>query len=78
MIRSQGRYFTPEELKRILLLLKETDMTLSEIAARMQCSRSAVAAINRKFVVREYEGRRSHWVVTSAETSAFVGMAMDN
>ena len=66
MIRSQGRYFTPEELKRIVLLLHETDMTLSDIAARMRCSRSAVAAINRKFFVRDYEGKRSQWVVTDS------------
>ena len=66
MIRSQGRYFTPEELKRILLLLHGTDMTLPEIALRMRCSRSAVAAINRKFFVRDYEGKRSQWVLTDS------------
>jgi hypothetical protein len=27
----------------------------------MRCSRSAVAAINRKFQIRLYEGKRSHW-----------------
>ena len=66
MIRSQGRYFTPEELKRMVLLLRQTDMTLSEIAARMRCSRSAVASINRKFLVRDYEGKRSQWVLSGA------------
>ena len=69
MIRSQGRYFTPEELKRIVLLLQGTDMTLPEIAARMRCSRSAVAAVNRKFLVRDYEGKRSHWVLGGAVTA---------
>ncbi len=66
MIRSQGRYFTQAELKKIVLLLQGTDMTLSEIAARMHCSRSAVAAINRKFLVRDYEGKRSQWVLSDA------------
>ena len=64
MIRSQGRYFRREELERIVSLLRETDMTLSEIAMRMRCSRSAIAAINRKFQVRDYEGRRNRWVLS--------------
>lgn len=61
MIRSQGKYFSESELKRILMLLRESDMTLPEIADRMRCSRSAVAAVNRKFQIRSYEGRRSQW-----------------
>jgi len=64
MVRSQGRYFRREELERIVSLLRETDMTLTEIATRMRCSRSAIAAINRKFQVRDYEGRRSRWVLS--------------
>jgi len=61
MIRSQGRYFSDDELKRITMLLRESEMSLPEIADRMNCSRSAVAAINRKFQIRLYGGRRSHW-----------------
>ncbi len=61
MIRSQGRYFSEGELKRIVMLLRESEMSLPEIADRMNCSRSAVAAINRKFQIRLYGGRRSHW-----------------
>jgi hypothetical protein len=49
MIRSQGRYFSEGELKRIVMLLRESDMSLPEIADRMRCSRSAVASINRKY-----------------------------
>ena len=64
MIRSQGRYFSEGELKRIVMLLRESEMTLPEIADRMRCSRSAVAAVNRKFQVRSYEGRRSQWILT--------------
>jgi predicted DNA-binding protein YlxM (UPF0122 family) len=64
MIRSQGRYFTQKQVERIVLLLHQTDMTLPEIACRMGCSRSAVAAINQRFQVRDYEGKRSQWTLT--------------
>jgi len=63
MIRSQGKYFSEGELNRIMILLRDSDMSLPEIADRMNCSRSAVAAINRKFQVRLYRGRRSRWVL---------------
>jgi len=61
MVRSQGKYFSKSELDRIVMLLRESDMTLPEIADRMRCSRSAVAAINRKFQIRLYEGKRNQW-----------------
>src|SRR5438094_105267 len=61
VFRSQGRYFSGDEIKRIIMLLRESDMSLPEIANRMNCSRSAVAEINRKFNIRLYEGRRRHW-----------------
>lgn len=64
MIRSQGKYFSESELKRIAMLLRESDMSLPEIADRMRCSRSAVAAVNRKFQIRLYGGRRSRWSLT--------------
>jgi hypothetical protein len=66
MIRSQGRYFTEKQIERILFLLRETEMTLPEIATRMTCSRSAIAAINQRFQVRDYEGKRSHWTLWAA------------
>lgn len=61
MIRSQGRSFTNEDLNRIVTLLQDSEMSLPDIAQRMSCSRSAVAAINRKFQVRAYDGKRSQW-----------------
>ena len=61
MIRSQGRYFSTDELNRILKLLRDTDLTLAEISDRMQCSRSAIASINRKFQIRVYAGKRAQW-----------------
>ena len=46
---------------RIKQLLEETDMTMPEIAARMKCSRSTVASVNRKWKVRTYDGTRARW-----------------
>jgi transposase-like protein len=53
------RRITEEKTQRIAKLLSETEMTVSEIAARMQCSRSVVNAINRKWKVRVSDHRRS-------------------
>ena len=61
MIRSQGKSFSEEELNRIVTLLHDSELSLAEIGKRMQCSRSAVAAINRKFQVRMYGGKRNQW-----------------
>ena len=48
----QGRRLDEGQIKRITQLLAETDMSIAEIAERMQCSRSAVASIKRKWRVR--------------------------
>jgi ribosomal protein S13 len=61
MIRSQGKSFSEEELHRIVALLRDSELSLPEIAHRMRCSRSAVASINRKFQVRMYAGKRNQW-----------------
>jgi len=61
--RSQGRYFSQEEINRITSLLRSTDMTLQEIATRMGCAKSSIVSINRMFQIREYRGRRSYWVL---------------
>jgi hypothetical protein len=63
MNRSKGKYFGTDEMEKILRLLRRTDMTLMEIAMRMQCSHSAIAGINRRHGVRHYGGRRSEWRV---------------
>ena len=69
MIRSKGKYFSEQELNRILMLLRDTNMTLRELADRMHCSRSAVAAINAKFQIRVYGGKRSEWSVNCVRQS---------
>ncbi|HEX4997642.1 MAG TPA: hypothetical protein VFY29_05425 [Terriglobia bacterium] len=63
MNRSQGRYFTREELDRIISLLQNTDMSMADIASRMRCSRSAINAVNGRFRIRQYDGRRNHWIL---------------
>ena len=69
MVRSQGRYFSEGELSRIIMLLRNSELSLPEIADRMSCSRSAIAAINRKFQIRLYEGRRSQWNLNGVSVS---------
>jgi len=69
MNRSKGKYLDTNEVEKILLLLRRTDMTLMEIAKRMQCSPSAIAGINRRHRVRNYGGRRSQWCVVCAEVA---------
>ena len=70
MIRSQGKYFSEDEVSRIVMLLRESDMSLPELADRMHCSRSAIASINRKFQVRVYDGKRSQWSLNWKPTPA--------
>jgi hypothetical protein len=77
MIRSQGKYFTQDELNRIVMLLRDSEMTLPEIADRMRCSRSAVAAINRKFQIRLYGGKRSQWSLNSEQQAMSAVAAID-
>jgi hypothetical protein len=50
----QGYLFTEDQRKRIVWLLASTELTTTEIAERMQCTRSAVAAINRHYQIRDY------------------------
>ena len=67
MRRSQGRYFSTEELDKIKYLLSSTDLTLQEIAMRMDCAKSSVVTINQNSHIREYRGRRCFWVCSTAQ-----------
>jgi DNA-binding transcriptional regulator GbsR (MarR family) len=60
----QGNPMHEGQIRTVISLLAATEMTIPEIAQRMGCSRSAIAAVNRKFQVRQYQGRRSTWVVS--------------
>ena len=57
----QGRALKPEQVERIVELLSDTELTISEIAQRMECSRSAVLSVNRRRKVRAYRGLRTTW-----------------
>jgi len=60
-MKGKGRSFTDIEISRIVALLSSTDMTIAQIAGRMNCSVSAVSSLNRKHAVRNYAGRRTSW-----------------
>jgi hypothetical protein len=70
----QGRPLDDFQIHRIVSLLARTDMSLNEIAQRMRlneiaqrmgCSHSVVASINRKYEVRDYQGHRNRWTLTT-------------
>ena len=62
----QVLYLSEKQKQIIIHLLAETDMSLAEIASRTQCSRSAIAALNRRAGVRLYQGRRTNWTLATA------------
>jgi hypothetical protein len=68
-VARQGRTFNEVAVQRIISLLATTDMTVTEIAERMACSKSAVLSINRKRQIRHYDGLHSTWRI--CETDAF-------
>jgi hypothetical protein len=74
VMRSKGRHFSEVELNRIQSLLHQSEMSVSEIAERMRCSRSAIVSINRKFQIRVYAGRRSQWSVNDQGTGRPEGL----
>jgi hypothetical protein len=61
-LAGQGHRIPGEKIRQIIHLLSSTELTVSEIAERMSCSKGAIAAINRKFQVRLYNGLRSRWL----------------
>lgn len=63
MERGQGRRFSQEKIDRIKRLLAETDLTIPQIAQRMDCSGGPIVAINRKYRIRIYKAKRKDWIV---------------
>jgi hypothetical protein len=63
MLRAQGKYLSEDEIKNIKRLLATTELSLQGIGARMNCAKTTIAAINRKYGIRAYNGRRSAWMV---------------
>ena len=68
IMAKQGCALSSEEIRRIVFLLSETEMTVPQIAQRMQCSPSAVLSINRRFTVRFYGGLRKTWLRVASQT----------
>ena len=62
----QGKPFTPAQVNRIIQLLRETDMTLDEIAERMSCTPNAVGQINKRHKVRNYVGKTKYNLLPEA------------
>ena len=60
-MRGKGRSFLESEITRIVWLLLSTDMSITDIAKRMDCSVSAVNSLNKRLNVRQYDGRRTSW-----------------
>jgi hypothetical protein len=66
MSQGRGRAMNFKKTERIVHVLRNTDLAISDIAERFICSRSVVAAINRKHRIRDYSGLRSSWIVASS------------
>jgi hypothetical protein len=64
----QGCSLQDSEIRRIVTLLASTDLSLMEIAQRTGRSRAAVSAVNRRYQVRNYAGRRTSWQLTYGES----------
>jgi hypothetical protein len=65
----QRRSLDDFQVHRIVSLLSRTDMSLVAIAQRMGCSHAVVAAINRRYDVRDYKGNRTRWTVNAKEAT---------
>ena len=66
MAGNQGRRFSEQEIARIKRFLAETERTITEIATRIGCSKGPVVSINRRFDIRQYNGKRACWAMGSA------------
>jgi hypothetical protein len=69
----QGQVLHEAEILKIVGLLRSTELTLTEIATRMLCSRSYVAGINRRYRVRVYSGHRTTWEVRQLDSQSRQG-----
>ena len=58
---ARGKPLTTDEIQRIRMLLADTDLPMPMTAERMNCTRSSIAKINKKFQVRAYNGQRTKW-----------------
>jgi hypothetical protein len=59
----KGCVLTEQEVRKIVCLLSQTDLSNRDIAARMGCSKSSIVSINRRFQIREYNNHRNTWTI---------------
>ena len=69
MRRAKGRAFSQEDVDTIRRLLGNTEMTFQEIASRMNCAKSSIVAINQNLGIRNYQGRKSCWILRTVENA---------
>jgi len=69
MARESLRFLSENEISRIRQLLAATEVSYQDIADRMDCAKSTIVAINRRYSIRSYGGRRTHWEVTVPQLS---------
>jgi hypothetical protein len=65
MIDKEDQPLANHEINLVVQLLAETEITLQEIADRIQCPLSSVCAINGKYSVRDFRTRRAVWMTES-------------
>ncbi len=65
-----GNYLSNHELETILRLLRSTELTLPIIAARFEVSRATIHAVNLKFKIRNYSGKRATWTMAEIAESS--------
>jgi hypothetical protein len=65
----QGKRFSEGQIARVRQLLRDTEMSIPEIATRMGCSKGPILSINRRFGIRQYLGKRSCWQTGSSQDS---------
>jgi hypothetical protein len=62
----KGVSLTDQEIKKIVSLLFDTELSIPVIAQRLGCSASTVQGINRRFGIRDYAGKRSSFTIRLA------------
>jgi hypothetical protein len=57
LMARKGSFLDESEVRKIILLLSTTEMTIADISERMGCSRGVVSGINTKYQIRKDAGR---------------------
>jgi hypothetical protein len=63
VLRAQGKILSAYDVSKIKQLLADTELSLQQIGARMECAKSTIVAINRRYGIRFYNGRRTEWIL---------------